>query len=268
MFDLERFVALVPTSEPHLKRLNQLLRTVDAPPRIAALGKYNHGKSRLLNALAGTDHFKVADKRETVAIAEYEHDGVIWVDTPGLDSDPLGIDDREAWKAAFEIADYKFLVHAVTDGELDRYEIAAFTQLAKQDRNYRRKMALVLTKIDQDDPAKVSTVEKQCRAQLHESVDLRELDIMPVSAVRQQNSQLRSVSGMDCVVARVEWWKANIRALRCREWSRLTDGVLIELTEKQSDVQRELTTTGYRSDDIQKRLRSAATALVGKLREA
>ena len=250
-----------------MRRLNHLLRTVDEPPRIAVLGKYNHGKSELLNALVGTDHFKVADKRETVAISEHEHDGVVWVDTPGLDADPLQIDDREALKAAFQIADFLFLVHAVTDGELDRREIHVFMELAKRDRNYRQKMALVLTKIDQGEQ-ELSTVEKKCRTQLRERMDLRELDIMPVSAFRYGNIQLRHLSGMDNVFARVEQVRANTAVLKSREWARLTDRLLIEFSDKQSDFQSELAAARYQLNDIRHRLESATTALVVNLREA
>lgn len=265
VFDLRRFVATVPTSESDLRRLNYIHRNGEAPPRIAVLGKYNHGKSALLNALVGIDHFKVADKRQTLAISEYEHDGVVWVDTPGLDADPTESDDREARKAAFEIADFLFLVHQVTAGELDKYEISAYMQLANQDRNCRQKMALVLTKIDDADPAEVSKVENECRAQLQNNLELRELDIMSVSAVRYRNPDLRGQSGMDDVFAEVERLKADTAARRRREWSRLTDRVLIELREKRNDIQGEIREEKHRLDDIERRLESAATTLVGQL---
>lgn len=269
MFDVRRFVAIVPTSEPDLRRLNYMHRAGEAPPRIAVLGKYNHGKSALLNALVGTDHFKVADKRQTLAISEYEHEGVVWVDTPGLDADPTESDDREARKAAFEIADFLFLVHQVTAGELDKYEISAFMQLANQDRNYREKMALVLTKIDDTDPDEVSKVTNECRAQLQKNLELRELDVMAVSAVRYQDSDLRvrARSRMDDLFARVERLKADTAPRRSREWSRLTDRVLIELREKQSDIQGELREAICRLDDIERRLASAAITFVAQLHE-
>ena len=267
LFDVERFIAVVPTLEPELRRLNHMLRNDDEPPRIAVLGKYNHGKSTLLNALVGTDHFNVADKRETVAISEHNHAGVVWVDTPGLDVDPTETDDRQAQKAAFQIADFLFLVHQVTAGELDRYEISAFMELAKQDRNYRQKMALVLTQIDQLDQAGVSEVERKCRAQLRDNMDLRELDTMSVSAVRYRNPRLRGISGMDDVFAKVERLKAATSALRRREWSRLTNKIKIELKEKQQDIQSELTAARYRFDSIQQRLQAAVTMLVQELSE-
>ena len=267
LFDISLFAAVVPTSKPALQRLNHLLRTTDEPPRIAVLGKYNHGKSRLLNALVGTDHFKVADKRETVAISEYEHGGVIWIDTPGLDADPTAIDDRQAWKAAFEIADFLLLVHRVDEGDLDRYEINAFMDLAKQDRNYRQKIALVFTQIDQSESADVCAVEKRCRAQLQDNVDLRELATMSVSAVRYANPKLRRSSGMDAVFAKVEKWKFDKPSLRRREWSRLTDKVLIELTDKKRAVRSDLNAAKDQLRTVQGRLERAVNDLVKSLQE-
>ena len=233
------------------------------------LGKYNHGKSTLLNALVGSDHFKVADKRETVAISEYEHDGVVWVDTPGLDADPTKIDDRQAQNAALQIADFLFLVHQVTAGELDRHEIKAFRKLARQDRNYRKKMALVLTQVDQFEAGEVSRVERQCQAQLQDHLDLRELDIMSVSVVRYQNRnpELRKRSGMDCVLAKVEQVRADVSALRRREWFRLTSTVRNDLAERQQAIQSELNAARYRRDNHSSRLHSVVTKFVRQLRE-
>ena len=267
MFDLKRFVALVPTSEPHVRRLNNLLRTADEPPRIAVFGNHNHGKSRLLNALVGNDHFKVADKRETIAVSEHKCNGVVWVDTPGLDADPTRNDDRVAWKAAFQMADFLFLVHAVTEGELDLYEIRMFMELAKQDRNYRQKMALVLTKIDQREPTDAANVEKHCRAQLRARMDLRELDVMAASAVRYGNPKLRKMSGMDNIFARVEQVKAGSAVLKSREWARVTNKLMVELSDRHNDLQSEWAAAGHSVSDIQRRLQSAATELVGTLRE-
>lgn len=267
LYDISRFAAVVPTSKRALQRLNHLLRTADEPPRIAVLGKYNHGKSTLLNALVGTDHFKVADRRETVAISEYEHDGAVWIDTPGLDVDTTEIDDRQAQKAVFAIADFLLLVHRIDEGDLDRYEVKAFMDIAKQDKNYRQKMALVFTQIDQSDPADLCAVEKRCRAQLQDNMDLRELDTMLVSACRYANPKLRSRSGMDAVFAIVERWKAHTSVLRRRESSRLTTKVLIELQDKKRDTKSELKAAKGRLDTVQRRLERAVCDLVQELQE-
>ena len=101
-------------------------------------------------------------------------------------------------------------------------------------------MALVLSKIDDFDPATVCVVEKLCRRQLQDRFDLREFDVMSVSATRYLNPKLRRLSGMDDILATVERWKAETATLRRRELSRLTDGVLKELREKRNGVLHEL----------------------------
>jgi hypothetical protein len=40
--------------------------------------------------------FSVADRRETVALAECLHEGVCWLDAPGLDADVHTEDDDHA----------------------------------------------------------------------------------------------------------------------------------------------------------------------------
>ena len=42
-------------------------------PVVTVIGKYNHGKSRLLNELIGHEAFSVADKRETVVQQPVDH---------------------------------------------------------------------------------------------------------------------------------------------------------------------------------------------------
>ena len=201
------------------------------------MGKYNHGKSTFLNALVRNEVFRVADKRETTEIAEHEHGGVVYIDTPGLDGDPKVSDDRKAWRAAFQSADFLFLVHQAQAGELDRYEINAFLQLARQDRYYSKKMHLVLTQIDQCEPDEVRTVERKVRGQLIRTFDLRELSITPVSATRHRkgvndrNSRLREMSGMAPIFATVKRIKSEIPSLRRREVRRLADKILIDMSD-------------------------------------
>ena len=128
--------------------------------------------------------FKTSDTRETVKVARHDHDGVTWIDTPGLDADIGGHDDKAATTAAFREADFLFLVHQVTAGELDRSEITTFHRHARQDKNYRAKMLLVLTQIDQLELDEVDQVTKSIGRQLMAEVDLRDLPVVAVSAVR------------------------------------------------------------------------------------
>ncbi|MEV9247698.1 GTPase, partial [Klebsiella pneumoniae] len=62
-------LAVVPGRAHDLARL-RVLAQVHAAPTVTVVGKYNHGKSRLLNELMGRDVFAVADRRETVTLSE------------------------------------------------------------------------------------------------------------------------------------------------------------------------------------------------------
>ncbi len=88
-------LAVAPARAHDLTRLHTLRCRADKPT-VTVIGKYNHGKSRLLNELMGSDVFSVADRRETVSLAEHVHQDVRWLDAPGLDADVGMADDGRA----------------------------------------------------------------------------------------------------------------------------------------------------------------------------
>lgn len=212
--------AVVPSSKANFQRLAELLDK-EAPPRIAVFGKYNHGKSTLLNTIIGQEKFKVADKRETTEISEHVYDEVCWIDTPGLDADVKGEDDKRAIEAANKLADILLLVHNVNAGELDRHEMNVYRQLMKQDRNYAKKMLLVLTQVDQcsnDDCIRVtSEIKKQ----------LPDLNTIEVSAVRYQKGISEDkpgfikASGIPELLELISLFKENVDVFRQKERTRL-----------------------------------------------
>jgi GTP-binding protein EngB required for normal cell division len=130
-----------------MARLDILLG--DDEPVITVIGKYNHGKSRLLNELIGQEAFAVADKRETVKLSDRVHLGVRWLDAPGLDADIRSEDDRHAMHAAWLHADIRLFVHAAKEGELDAKELALLGELRDDSERTRRQTLFVLTQVDQ-----------------------------------------------------------------------------------------------------------------------
>jgi hypothetical protein len=80
-------LSVLPERAHDLARLRVLAGQGDWPV-VTVVGKYNHGKSRLLNELIGANAFAVADRRETVALSARVHEQVRWLDAPGLDADP------------------------------------------------------------------------------------------------------------------------------------------------------------------------------------
>lgn len=140
-------VAVLPHRANDLARLQTLASRGD--PTVTVIGKYNHGKSRLLNELMGQDRFSVADKRETVQLADSVHQGVRWLDAPGLDADVGSGDDRHALQAAWLESDIRLFVHAAKEGELDTRELALLEALRADGSRTQRQTLVVLSQADQ-----------------------------------------------------------------------------------------------------------------------
>lgn len=116
---------------------------------VTVVGKYNHGKSRLLNELMRHDAFAVADKRETVALGELVKDHVRWLDAPGLDADVGGADDGFARQAVWQQSDIRLFVHSARSGEFDAQERDLLQALRADAQATRRQTLLVVTQVDQ-----------------------------------------------------------------------------------------------------------------------
>ncbi|MFG1378275.1 GTPase [Xanthobacter autotrophicus] len=144
MRDLQR---ALPHRALDLARLRELAD--DGAPVVCVIGKYNHGKSRLLNELVRRDAFAVADRRETVDLAECRHAGVCWLDAPGLDADVGQEDDRHALVAVWLKADIRLFVHAARQGEFDAAELGLLHQLRADEVRTLRQTLIVISQADQ-----------------------------------------------------------------------------------------------------------------------
>ena len=171
---------VLPKQELALARL-AFLQQEDRLPVVTVVGKYNHGKSRLLNELIGEAAFTVADKRETIDLNRHHHEGVTWLDAPGLDADVAEGDDRHAERALWLEADIRLMVHAAKEGELDASETALMRDLQQDEQLMQRRTLFVLTQIDQvASDESLQKILKELAAQFAEQA------IYPVSSVRHR----------------------------------------------------------------------------------
>lgn len=253
--DIEGLANLLPEARQEIRRLEQLM-SQGREARIAVFGKYNHGKSTLLNALVGKEVFKASDRRETRENQEFAHRGVVWIDTPGLDADVNGADDRRARQGAFELADYLLLVHNIKTGELDRYELDLYRRMVEQHQSKR--VFLVLSQIDQLQPDEGDRVYQRIKRQLPD------ITVIQVSALRYQRGiherreRFVELSGMPDLLALTGQLKSGLQASRQREQTDLQSKIGRRLQQRIGELQTGL---AQRREEREQRRQKFASAV-------
>ena len=183
MVHTEMLMAVMPQHQEKIQRL-AVLADHERLPTVTVVGKYNHGKSSLLNTLVGQEHFAVADKRQTRYLERIEADGVCWLDAPGLDADIQSEDDAYAHQAAWLEGDIRLFVHAVREGELDAAERALIEQLHGDQQSSQRAVFFVLSQIDQ---AASDEALEEIKSSLQGQI--KDLPLLPVSVMRYQRGK-------------------------------------------------------------------------------
>lgn len=112
--------------------IQEFKKHLDKKPNVICIGPYNRGKSSLLNALINdysNETFSVADKRTTVENQNYEFEGIVYTDTPGLNATK---EDDTTTLLSVSNSDVNIFVHSLQDGELDRQELQYLETLADE----------------------------------------------------------------------------------------------------------------------------------------
>jgi small GTP-binding protein len=113
---------------------------------VAVFGRVSTGKSALGNALLGREAFTVGVLHGTTIDVEHatldeaQHDGLVLIDTPGINE----LDGEAREQLAFDVAEVSDLVVFVCDGDLTRDELDALKTLAAT----QRPLLLALNKAD------------------------------------------------------------------------------------------------------------------------
>ena len=229
------------------ENMQQLKALVARPSelQVAVYGKYNHGKSSLLNALIGEEFFKTADIRETVKLKSYTKKNVTWVDTPGLDADVAQKDDHLA-NELLTTSDLLLFVHSVNEGELDSKEV---TFLKEQYKN-KRNITLVLTQIDKTETLNSlqSVIEKQL------DFMTQPIEIIAVSSKRAShaNEKIKEKSNISILLDSIDTNRKKMLELREKEKAILKDEIqneidkkLLELKRSKAELSKELSILEY-----------------------
>ena len=142
--------AAIPEAESLRRRMSDARKRVerDAPLRIAVIGEFSSGKSSLISALTGLEVRVDADVC-TIETSEYIWQGLILVDTPGIQAQENETDhDRIAREATID-AD---LILFIVTNELFNPRLAKHLRyvLDEEGLGLAEKTALIVNKIDRE----------------------------------------------------------------------------------------------------------------------
>ncbi|MEO9078682.1 MAG: GTP-binding protein [Rhodanobacter sp.] len=145
---------------------------------VAVFGRVSTGKSALGNALLGRTAFDVGVLHGTTTDAEHatldeaRHDGLVLIDTPGINE----LDGEARERLAFDVAEVSDLVIFVCDGDLTRDELDALKTLATT----QRPLLLALNKADRYGADELADLLAQLRQ--HVIGLVRAEDVLAVAA--------------------------------------------------------------------------------------
>ena len=236
----QHILTVIPERTLQLARFRAILQA-GTFPTVTVIGKYNHGKSRLLNELIGEDIFSVADKRETTTLSEHLQQQVRWLDAPGLDADIAAIDDQHAQDAIWTKADIRLFVHSVREGEFDPHEVELFQQLEQDTAKTKRQTLLVLTQIDQIADKEVLN---QILASIQQQVPTANL--LAVSATRHrqgvenEKALLVQRSGMIELKQALHSTLEHVPHVRRHEKQQIIDEIRTQLLQQQHSTQQHI----------------------------
>jgi len=174
-----------------------------AKPRITCAGVYNSGKSSLLNALSGTDHFKVGDIPTTATIDELDNGDFYYIDTPGLNANNY---DNITARKAFKDADVIIFVSNIQNGGLNAAEAEYLKELSDilgGKENLKLQTIFVLSNLHQINDENVSKVVQEHAANIEKAIGIRPESIYTTDSVTYQNGitedqqSLRNMSGIE-----------------------------------------------------------------------
>jgi GTPase len=255
----------LPGRKDDIARLARLT-AVGQPLRVVAYGKYNHGKSSLLNALAGQDYFEVGDIRTTVKVDQVNAGGIAWIDTPGLDAAVGRQDDELARSAAYQAADVVLFCHNAGEGELDAQEQAALQALREAGRGPNT-ILLVLLQKEQVTAEELALIRERC------TVSQPALRQFAVSAAQYRSAKpaLAGKSGCPELMQYLNDAQACVADRRHAEARRLRESLERALAERRAAnaaARSDIETAVRRTEAIMAEVQRISADLQKKLKEA
>ena len=175
---------------------------------IAVFGEVGSGKSALLNALAGEKIFAVSAEHgstDKVSKTGFKNTKLVLVDTPGINEAAGELRGR----LAEETVRYTDLVLFVADGDLNRVEIEAFTQLS----DLHKPMLLVVNKADLFGSAQIHEISESILRKVGNRLGAADI-VFAAAAPREAEREIHKADGSIEIVSFQP--KPRIEALEAR----------------------------------------------------
>ncbi len=156
---------------------------------IAAFGEVGSGKSALLNALAGETVFAVSAEHgstDRIAKTGFKNTRLVLVDTPGI-NEAAG---ELRGKLAEETVRYTDLVLFVTDGDLNRVELDAFTQFS----DLHKPIVLVINKADLLGPVQIKEITESILRKVGNRIGPDDI-VLAAAAPRESEREIHRADG-------------------------------------------------------------------------
>ena len=194
-------------------------RSEHKTPQVVCTGVYNTGKSTLLNTLLGEDErFPTGDIPTTKVLARAEADGVVYIDTPGLNA--AEEDDQET-QSAYESADFILFVSNAQSGGVSEAEARWLQHLEKRYTadSLKKRLIYVLTHCGQVEPEQLPDIERKFRSDLEKAIGFVPEQIFCVDSILYQQGReqgepiLVEVSGVSGLHEYLKGWISDIDKL-------------------------------------------------------
>ena len=169
------------------------VRSEHKTPQVVCTGVYNTGKSTLLNTLLGEDErFPTGDIPTTKVLARAEADGVVYIDTPGLNA--AEEDDQET-QSAYESADFILFVSNAQSGGVGEAEARWLQHLEKRYTadSLKKRLIYVLTHCGQVEPEQLPDIERKFRSDLEKAIGFVPEQIFCVDSITYWEGKLKNV---------------------------------------------------------------------------